>query len=92
MTVSRAGGTSKTAVFDGGFSIGRKGQDLELDDPTVTPLHAKVRVTGQTATLIDSRSLNGIYYRIPAERNEVLESGGLVRMGRQVFRFELRGR
>lgn len=91
VTVSRAGGASRTLAFDGGFTIGRKGRDLELDDPTVSPLHAKVRAGAEGATLVDAKSLNGIFYRIPAERNEVVESGGMFRAGRQLLRFELRG-
>lgn len=81
-------GKTRASVVEGPFAIGRKGQELALEDPSVSPLHAKVR----GGVLTDSGSLNGIYYRIPAHRNEVLEPGGMFRMGRQVFRFALPGR
>ena len=76
------------AVFEGGFTIGRQGQDLALDDPSVSAPHAKVK----GAALVDAKSLNGLYYRLPAQRNEVLESGGMFRIGAQHFRVELPGR
>ncbi|HEX7899983.1 MAG TPA: FHA domain-containing protein [Planctomycetota bacterium] len=81
-------GTTRTAKLEGAFSIGRRGQDLDLDDPAVSSPHAKVR----GGALTDVRSLNGTYYRIPAQRNEVLDAGGMFRAGRQLFRFAPRGR
>lgn len=79
------------AVFEGAFTIGRRGQDLALDDAAVSGPHAKVKRSGEGATLVDAKSLNGLYYRIPAQRNEVLEPGGMFRIGSQLFRFELPG-
>lgn len=81
-------GKARASVVEAAFAVGRKGQDLALEDPAVSPLHAKVR----NGVLADAGSLNGVYYRIPAQRNEVLEPGGMFRMGRQVFRFALPGR
>jgi hypothetical protein len=76
-------GSTRSAKLDGSFGIGREGQDLALDDPTVSSTHAKVR----GGALTDARSLNGTYYRIPAQRNEVLDAGGMFRVGHQLFRF-----
>ena len=81
-------GKSRVVAVEAAFGIGRKGQDVALEDPSVSPLHAKVR----GGVLADAGSLNGIYYRLPAQRNEVLEPGGMFRAGRQVFRFALPGR
>jgi hypothetical protein len=81
-------GSTRTAKMEGAFCIGRQGQELTLDDPAVSSPHAKVR----GGVLTDARSLNGTYYRIPAQRNEVLEAGGMIRAGSLHFRFAPAGR
>lgn len=92
VAVSCGDAPPRTADLGSAFSIGRADQDLALDDPTVSPVHAKARRTPQGTSLVDARSLNGIYYRIPPNRNEVLEAGGQFRAGGQLFRFDVPGR
>lgn len=82
--VVSADGVARSVAVAAGATLGRKGQDLELDDPAVSPLHARVK----DGALVDARSLNGLFYRIPAQRNEVLEAGAEIRLGRQLFRFD----
>jgi pSer/pThr/pTyr-binding forkhead associated (FHA) protein len=72
-----------------GVTIGSAGADIELDDKYVSAVHAEIKEVGKELYLVDLNSVNGIYYRIPAERNEVLEPSDMFRAGLQVFRFEL---
>jgi hypothetical protein len=70
------------------LTIGSGKRDLQLADNFVSPKHAEVRKRGERDHLVDLDSLNGTYYRIPPGRNEVVDPGGMFRVGRQVFRFD----
>lgn len=84
------GRTTQEVPLENGSTIGREGQTLELSDRFVSPRHARVQVGNGKAFLTDQGSRNGTYVRIPGEKDVELRPGDMVRMGRQVFRFEVR--
>ena len=60
---------------------------LFMDDPFVSPTHCLFRFKDGVLRVLDQRSLNGVYCRVRAERK--LFDGDYLRVGRQLFRFEL---
>jgi pSer/pThr/pTyr-binding forkhead associated (FHA) protein len=60
---------------------------LFMDDPFVSPTHCLFRFKDGVLRVLDQRSLNGVYARVRAERK--LLDGDYLRVGRQLFRFEL---
>ncbi|HEY1101488.1 MAG TPA: FHA domain-containing protein, partial [Myxococcota bacterium] len=59
---------------------------LFFDDPYVSPTHCKFSFFGGQLKVADQGSLNGVYVRVKQERR--LADGELIRVGRQLFRFE----
>ncbi len=62
------------------------GAILFVDDPFVSPTHCKFVFSGDKLVVHDAQSLNGVYLRVKQERR--LQDGELIRLGRQLFRFE----
>ncbi len=68
--------------------LGREEGDLTFpDDEFMSRRHAVIAHTGGKTELRDNGSSNGTYIRIRGDRE--LKSGDLIRMGDQLFRFEL---
>lgn len=88
----RRSGKPRTQSVAGDCTIGSGDADLKLDDEYVSALHAKVRTKGGETRLMDADSVNGLYARIPSDREHLLEEGALFRVGRQLFRFQGAGR
>ena len=71
----------------GEHMIGRNEGDVLLtEDMSVSPLHASVKGTGDTWSLSDAGSTNGIWQKVAGP--VALSGGELFRVGRQLFRFE----
>lgn len=68
--------------------IGRSvGADLNLDDATVSRRHALVMVDGDGAKVVDDRSLNGIEVNGTRVREQRLQDGDVIGVGRVALRF-----
>jgi pSer/pThr/pTyr-binding forkhead associated (FHA) protein len=88
VTIDQAGREGMTFTIKSGETIcGRvNGIILFFDDPFVSPTHCKFAFHGGVLKVIDLQSLNGVYLRVKQERR--LADGELIRLGRQLFRFE----
>jgi pSer/pThr/pTyr-binding forkhead associated (FHA) protein len=88
VTIDQTGREGMTFTIKSGETIcGRvNGVILFFDDPHVSPTHCKFAFHGGTLKVIDLGSLNGVYLRVKQERR--LADGELIRLGRQLFRFE----
>jgi DNA-binding SARP family transcriptional activator len=74
-------------------SIGRReGNDIVLDDPQVSRLHAEIRVEGGHFVLVDCQSTNGLRVNGTRVERRVLESGDEIRIGDHTLRFRLEDR
>ncbi|MEW5854356.1 MAG: FHA domain-containing protein [Myxococcota bacterium] len=62
------------------------GAILFIDDMFVSPTHCTFRFNNNKLNVKDNASLNGVYFRLRAEIE--LQHGDLIRMGRQLMRFE----
>jgi hypothetical protein len=66
------GGLRVVALSQGWTRIGRSlSADIRFDDPTVSRRHAMVHRDGQTARILDDRSLNGVF--VNGERVDMRE-------------------
>ncbi|MBI5497518.1 MAG: FHA domain-containing protein [Deltaproteobacteria bacterium] len=66
---------------------GRLNGIILLEDPYVSPTHCTFRFQGSRLSVVDTGSVNGVFVRL---RGEVeLAAGDVLRMGRQLLRFEL---
>ncbi len=77
----------RVALDEGIFTVGREGAQLEFaDDVYMDPLHASLDVTDGSVTVVDQGSVNGVFVQIHTA--VPLPSGGEVRVGQQLLRFE----
>jgi pSer/pThr/pTyr-binding forkhead associated (FHA) protein len=88
VAIDQSGREGMTFTIKNGETIcGRvNGVILFFDDPFVSPTHCKFSFVGGVLKVIDLNSLNGVYLRVKQERR--LVDGELIRLGRQLFRFE----
>ncbi|HEY1119137.1 MAG TPA: FHA domain-containing protein, partial [Acidimicrobiales bacterium] len=88
ITIDQSGREGMTFTIKNGETIcGRvNGIILFFDDPYVSPTHCKFSFFGGQLKVADQGSLNGVYVRVKQERR--LADGELIRVGRQLFRFE----
>ena len=88
ITIDQSGREGMTFTIKNGETIcGRvNGIILFFDDPFVSPTHCKFSFYGGQLKVTDQGSLNGVYMRVKQERR--LDDGELIRVGRQLFRFE----
>ena len=71
-------------------TIGRReGNDVVLDDPQVSRLHAEVRVDGGRFVLVDCQSSNGTRVNGMNVERHVLQSGDQITIGDHAIRFEV---
>jgi predicted Zn finger-like uncharacterized protein len=68
-------------------SIGRTGQDVNLDDPEASRQHAVLEVLGETAILRDLESTNGTFVDIERIQQQVLSNQMEFRIGSHVLMF-----
>jgi pSer/pThr/pTyr-binding forkhead associated (FHA) protein len=71
---------------DGENIIGREIDPLFENDFYLSPRHVKLDVKGDSATLSDLDSLNGVFHRIYDDR--VIEDGTIFRIGQELLRFD----
>ena len=72
-------------------TLGRVDGDIKFpDDPLVSRRHARFSVEADSLHVEDMNSANGIFWRV--NRPHKLQSGDIVLMGRQMFRFVSPGR
>ncbi len=70
--------------------IGRsQGMIMFPKDPYISPRHAEINLSGDTITITDLNSLNGIYRKMTKE--EHITPGTYFRIGRQLLRLEVPG-
>ncbi len=88
ITIDQTGREGMTFTIKSGETLcGRvNGIILFFDDPHVSPTHCKFSFLQAKLKVIDQGSLNGVYLRIKQERR--LSDGDLLRVGRQLFRYE----
>lgn len=88
VTIDQSGQEGMTYQLTEGETVAGRvnGMVLFYDDPFVSPTHATLRFFGDTLSVRDENSLNGIYRRVHGERQ--LVSGDTLRIGRQLFRYE----
>jgi pSer/pThr/pTyr-binding forkhead associated (FHA) protein len=88
VTIDQTGREGMTFTIKSGETVcGRvNGVILFFDDPFVSPTHCKFSFINGVLKVIDLNSLNGVYMRVKQERR--LADGELIRLGRQLFRFE----
>jgi two-component system response regulator GlrR len=71
-------------------SIGaHHGNDIILDDPTVSRCHCEVMVDGGQVRVVDRESRNGTVVDGVAVRDAYLRAGSLLRLGKSVLRLDL---
>lgn len=76
------------ALLTSPFDIGsREGHVRLVDDPYVSPLHARLVLEGGHWYMVDLGSLNGVYRRLAPSVE--LGDRDLILLGQQVLRFEL---
>jgi predicted Zn finger-like uncharacterized protein len=68
-------------------SIGRNGQDVNLDDPEASRQHAVLEVLGETAILRDLESTNGTFIDLERIQQHVLSNQMEFRIGSHVLMF-----
>jgi predicted Zn finger-like uncharacterized protein len=68
-------------------SIGRTGQDVNLDDPEASRQHATLEVLGETAILRDLESTNGTFVDLERIQQQVLSNQMEFRIGSHVLMF-----
>jgi hypothetical protein len=68
-------------------SIGRAGQDVNLDDPEASRQHAVLEVLGETAILRDLDSTNGTFVDLERIQQQVLGNQMEFRIGSHVLMF-----
>jgi len=85
------GPTHRVPLAPGGNVLGREGADvLALDSPTISRRHARLTLSGDTATLEDLGSKNGTYVNEVRVTSPVaVADGDVVRAGSLVFTFRL---
>ncbi len=72
------------------INVGRtRDNDLRIVDPTVSRLHAVVKVRGREVTVIDANSCNGVYINGIQLRYAKLEDGDTLTFGAVRFRYRV---
>ncbi|MBF8291431.1 MAG: hypothetical protein HW392_258 [Steroidobacteraceae bacterium] len=72
------------------INVGRtRDNDLRIVDPTVSRLHAVVKVRGREVTVIDANSCNGVYINGIQLRYANLEDGDTLTFGAVRFRYRV---
>ncbi len=71
------------------ISIGRvEGNEIVLDDSSVSRKHAHVVAVGDRAELVDDNSANGVFVNGQKISNQILQAGDQVHIGRVLLRYE----
>jgi predicted Zn finger-like uncharacterized protein len=68
-------------------SIGRSGQDVNLEDPEASRQHAVLEILGETAILRDLDSTNGTFLEVERIQQQVLTNQMEFRIGSHVLMF-----
>lgn len=68
-------------------TIGRSGQDVNLDDPEASRQHAVLEILGETAILRDLDSTNGTFVEVDRIQQHVLTNQMEFRIGTHVLMF-----
>ena len=72
------------------ISVGRTQEnELRIVDPTISRLHAVLRVHGNDVTVIDANSRNGVYVNEILVRHARLNDGDLLTFGTVRFRYRI---
>jgi hypothetical protein len=88
MTLIRPDGTEGGIheLQQGENKLGRSFGPVFENDGYLSPIHAELTITGQTAVVRDLESLNGVFVKMAHE--EELTSGQIIRIGQELLRFE----
>ncbi|MGN6108780.1 MAG: FHA domain-containing protein [Kofleriaceae bacterium] len=74
-------------LHPGENKLGRSFGPVFENDGYLSPVHAQLDIRGQTASLRDLDSLNGVFVKMTQE--EELANGQILRIGQELLRFEL---
>jgi DNA-binding NtrC family response regulator len=82
----------RAGVRDGVARVGTAvGNDLRLNDPTVSRVHCEIRVRPETILVRDCGSTNGTYVEGVRLREGEVRPGAMIRVGASAFRVEDEG-
>jgi pSer/pThr/pTyr-binding forkhead associated (FHA) protein len=73
-------------VQEGANKIGRSTAPLFENDGYLSPNHAEIILSGQSATVRDTGSLNGVFVKMSGE--EEIQPGDVFRIGQELMRFD----
>ena len=77
-------------ITQGRVNVGRtRDNELRIVDPTVSRLHAMLKVRGRNVTVIDANSRNGVFVNGIQLRYATLEDGDTVAFGAVRFRYRV---
>lgn len=79
---------SSFPLLDGSTAVGRSSGRLFSGDAFLSPLHATFVLKGDTCTVRDEQSLNGVYVKLARDRPARLAHGDVFRIGQEIMRFE----
>lgn len=80
------GGTFQLA--EGATRVGRNTDPLFQSDPYMSPQHATFTVQGNSVTVKDEGSLNGVYLRVAKQVPVEIKHNDVFRIGQEILRFE----
>lgn len=69
-------------------TVGQNGADIASEDPTISPIHARIEATETGAQVQDMGSLNGVFLRARHEKT-LLHDDDIIRAGDRLFLFEV---
>lgn len=75
-------------LHDGDNLVGRDAGGVFANDMYLSPRHATFALAGQTITVRDEGSLNGIYIRIERQTPVELQNGDVFRIGQEILRYD----
>jgi pSer/pThr/pTyr-binding forkhead associated (FHA) protein len=79
---------SSFPLMDGSTPVGRTSGRLFSGDAFLSPVHATFVLKGDSCTVRDEQSLNGVYVKLARDRPARLVHGDVFRIGQEIMRFE----
>ena len=75
-------------LSDGDTGVGRTAGAVFSADAYLSPLHATFSITGNTCSVRDENSLNGVYVKLKRDAPIKLQDSDVFRIGQEILRFE----
>jgi pSer/pThr/pTyr-binding forkhead associated (FHA) protein len=77
------------SLAEGNTGVGRSAGALFAADAYLSPAHATFTITGNTCTVKDENSLNGVYVKLKRDVPIKLNDTDIFRIGQELLRFEV---